>query len=109
MPSLNKGDLIWVAKYDVQGHELKGRHPAVVVSPTQYNQITKQAVVCIITSVERGNKLEIRIPEGCGISGVIKIDVLTSIDWEARKYEIAGKLPQGTLEEVSNRLSTFLG
>jgi mRNA interferase MazF len=101
---LNRGDLIWVARYDTQGHELTGRHPAVVVSPTAYNQATKMAIICGVTTTVRGNKFEVTIPENNGITGAVKIDSIQNIDWNARKYEVVGKLPQEQLAEVLEKL-----
>jgi mRNA interferase MazF len=108
MPSLNRGDLIWIARYDPQGKELAGRHPAVVISPTEYNVKQKMAIICQIKTRLSRNLFEVPIPEGNGIDGVVIIDSLLTIDTDARSYSLAGKLPSKTMTEVLQRIRTLL-
>jgi mRNA interferase MazF len=108
MKSLDRGDLVWLTVYDAQGHELKGRHPAVVISPSAYNHATRMAVVCSITSVAKNNLFEVSIPEGLKISGVIKIDSIHTIDWGIRKFDVADHLPSSALDVVLDRVRAFL-
>lgn len=107
MTTLSRGDLIWVTRYDAQEKELAGRHPAVVISPLEYNSRQKKAIVCQIKTRPSRNLFEVPIPEGCGIEGVIMIDYLVNIDTEFRTFLIAGKLPSATISEVLQRIRSL--
>jgi mRNA interferase MazF len=108
MQFLNRGELIWVTRYTPQVNELEDKHPAVVVSQTTYNKATKMAQICSITSVARGNMFEVPIPDNCGIGGVIKVDCISTIDFSARTFSVAGKLPPSVLDDLLEKLYALL-
>ena len=45
-----QGDIVWADFSPSVGQEMKGKHPAVVVSSNSYNEKTNYLMVCPITS-----------------------------------------------------------
>lgn len=103
-----RGDLIWLFFDPQKGHEQKGRRPALVLSPREYNGRVGLALMCPITSREKGYPYEVNLPEDSPITGVILSDQVKSLDWKAREAEIAGTAPQRVLSEVLQKLYTLL-
>lgn len=73
-----------------------------------YHLLSDLAVVCPITSRERGWSTEVRLPAGLPISGFVLIDQLRSVDREARKMEVVGQAPEEVLDEINARLAPLL-
>jgi len=67
------------------------------VTTRGYHLLSDLAVVCPITSRERGWTTEVKLPAGLPISGVILVDHIRSVDREARKMEIIGQVPESVL------------
>lgn len=103
-----RGDVIWITLNPQAGHEQAGRRPAVVLSPAAYNGKVGLAILCPITSQIKGYPFEVRIPNGLAITGVILADQVKSLDWRARKAELADTLPAATMAEVLQKLDTLL-
>lgn len=99
-----RGDAVWL-NFDPQtGHEQAGRRPAVVISPTNYNQKVGLALFCPITNQAKGYPFEVLIPKNKKITGVILSDQPKSLDWRARDVEFIAKLPDSVIEEVLKKL-----
>ncbi|MGK7876126.1 MAG: type II toxin-antitoxin system PemK/MazF family toxin [Xenococcaceae cyanobacterium] len=75
-----KGDIIWIDFNPQSGREQAGRRPGLVISPTIYNRRVRLILVCPITTKVKGYGLEIAIPEGLPISGVVLADHVKSFD-----------------------------
>ena len=113
------GDLIWVTFDPQAGKEQAGRRPALVLSPKSYNARAGLALVCPITSHVKGYPIEVRVHEagGSGVAGgvaggmdgVILADHLKSIDWRARRAELAGRCPATSLDETRAKIAPLLG
>ena len=103
-----RGDLIWINLDPQVGHEQKGRRPALVLSPKIYNGKVGLAILCPITSQIKGYPFEVVIPAGSGIEGVILADQVKSLDWKVRQAKFHARLPDLSLEEVLQKLSTLL-
>lgn len=106
--SPDRGDLVWISLNPQTGHEQTGRRPAVVLSPKKYNAKVGLAILCPVTSQRKGYPFEVLIPEGLSVSGVILSDQVKSLDWKARKVELADRLPSRTMDEVLQKLNTLL-
>ena len=66
----HQGDIVWLNFSPSIGNEMKGIHPAVIVSSNAYNQVSNYIVVCPITSHE--NDFRGYVPlEGYSIHGRI--------------------------------------
>ena len=83
------GDLIW----------LTGERPALVLSPRSYNTATGLAVMCPVTSKQKGEP----------VSGAILSGHLKSLDWRARKATFVTTAPTTVLAEVRARVKPLLG
>src|SRR5438067_11348978 len=103
-----RGSLVWLLFSPEAGGEQAGRRPGIVLTPLAYHQRPRLAMVCPITSRERGWPTEVRLPPGLAISGVVLVDHLRSVDREARKLEIVGRAPDSVLDEINARLAPLL-
>jgi mRNA interferase MazF len=103
------GDLIWLSFDPQAGHEQAGRRPALVLSPKMYNHRSGLALVCPITNQAKGYPFEVTIPSGQGVTGVILVDQVRSVDWRVRRAEKLGCCPIDLLDEVLARLAPLLG
>jgi mRNA interferase MazF len=105
----DRGDLVWMLFSPHAGSEQGGRRPGIVLSPRAFHEHSRLAIVCPITSRERGWQTEVKLPPGLPISGVILVDNVRSMDREARKLEIIGQAPDSVLAEINARLAPLLG
>ncbi|MFC7442482.1 endoribonuclease MazF [Laceyella putida] len=104
----DRGDLVYVSFDPQAGHEQAGRRPAIVLSPKAFNAVTKFAVVCPITSREKGYPFEVKLPNDLPIEGVILTDQVKSLDWQARRFDIKGKAPEEIVADCLDLIHTFL-
>ena len=104
-----RGDLVWLDFTPHAGHEQGGRRPALVVSPRVYNAKAKLMLACPVTGQVKGYPFEVALPPSLPVTGVVLADHLRSVDYVARRAELAGAAPPGVLEEVFAKLSTLLG
>jgi len=103
------GDLLWLNFDPQRGREQSGRRPALVLSPAAYNSKTSLALVCPVTSHVKGYPFEVQLPPSLGVSGVVLVDQLKSLDWRERNAETAGRVPDEFLSEILARLAPLLG
>ena len=87
----DRGDLVWLTFDPQAGREQAGRRPALVLSPTIYNERSGLAVVCPVTRRSKGYPFEVPLPVEQKVSGVVLADHLKSADWRARRAEFAGE------------------
>jgi len=104
----DRGDIVWLEFNPQSGHEQKGRRPAIVLSPYEYNLKVGLALFCPITSQVKGYPFEVSLPERFSINGVIISDQIKSLDWKVRNAEFIAKAPKNILEETINKLITLL-
>jgi len=104
----DRGDLIWVSLNPQAGHEQAGRRPALVLSPVEYNSRVGLALTCPVTSRTKGYPFEVSLPSDLDVTGVILADQIKSLDWRARRAEIACRVPKSVTDEVLGKLNTLL-
>jgi mRNA interferase MazF len=104
----DRGDVVWISMNPQAGHEQAGRRPALVVSPAAYNGKVGLAILCPLTSQEKGYPFEVKIPEGLPVGGVILSDQAKSLDWRARRADFICALPQHTVKEALQKLGTLI-
>ena len=104
----DRGDVVWIHLNPQAGHEQAGRRPAVVVSPQSYNGKVGLALLCPITSRAKGYPFEVALPPDLPVGGVVLADQVKSLDWRARRAQLAGRLPDATSAEVLGKLGTLL-
>ncbi len=103
-----RGDLVWLHFDPQAGHEQAGRRPALVLSPESYNGRVGLAILCPVTSQEKGYPFEVVLPPVGTVAGVILSDQVKSLDWRARRAERIESLPSQVTEEVLQKLGTLL-
>jgi mRNA interferase MazF len=103
-----RGALVWTEFSPHRGHEQAGRRPAIVLSPRIFHEHSGMTIVCPITSRVRGWPMEVRLPSGLPVAGVVLIDQIRSIDRTSRHMEIVGQAPQVVLDEINARLAPLL-
>src|SRR5689334_6314479 len=95
----NRGDLVHVNFSPSAGHEMAGRHYALVLSNEKYNKRTGMAIVCPVTSRIRGWPFEVDVPggllppkQGVGVvKSIIHADIPRHIDFREREAAFVGK------------------
>jgi mRNA interferase MazF len=90
-------EFIWLDFDPQKGSEQAGRRPAVVLSPRKYNQRSKLCIVCPVTNQAKGYPLEVPIPPGGAVTGVVLSDHVKSMSWEDRNAELIGPAPSGVV------------
>lgn len=103
-----RGDIVWLTLDPQAGHEQKGRRPALVLSPKEYNSKTGLAVFVPITSVQKGYPFEVSLPNNLNISGVVLSDQVKSLDWKIRRTRFICKLHNEQIQDVFEKLLTLL-
>ena len=103
----NKGDLIWLDFSPQTGHEQKGKRPAIVLSPKEYNKKTQLALCCPITSNKKGYPFEVILNKQ-KIKGVILTDHLKNLDWKIRKAKFIEKAKLKTALECLEKIIALL-
>jgi mRNA interferase MazF len=104
----DRGSLVWLHFSPQAGSEQAGRRPGIVLTKAAYHQRSRLAVVCPITSRERGWPMEVKLPPGLPISGVVLVDHVRSVDRAARNMEVIGAVPADVLDEIDARLAPLL-
>jgi len=95
-----KGDFIAVTFDPQAGHEQKGRRPALVVSNTLFNERTGLAIVCPLTTTDRGYPFHVAIIRNPDVKGFVMVEQVKSIDYRARQVKLIGKASDELLGEV---------
>lgn len=100
------GDIIWLNFTPQAGHEQAGHHPAVVLTPISYNQLTGLLLCCPLTTKIKGDPFEVHIagkPQNVVLSDQIK-----SLDWRVRQAEFKGKIAKNELMEIRKKVGALL-
>lgn len=95
-----KGDLIAVDFDPQSGNEQKGRRPALVISNDLFNKATGLCIACPVTNTRRDYPFHVEIPDGSGVTGVVMVEQVKSLDFRARGVKRIGPAPELVLEEV---------
>ena len=102
-----RGDIVWLNFDPQSGHEQKGKRPAIVVSPKEYNEKVGLGLFCPITSKIKNYPFEVEV-EDKKITGVILSDQIKSLDWKARDIEFITKVSSEKIGEVIDKINTLL-
>ena len=103
-----RGDAVWLDFDPQAGHEQRGRRPAVVLSPRAYNSKVGLALVCPVTSQQKGYPFEVAIPAKLAVSGVVLSDQVRSLDWQIRNAELICALPSETVAEILAKIALLI-
>ncbi len=104
----DRGDIVWL-QFDLQaGNEKAGLHPALVVSPQNYNGKVGLALFCLITSQVKGYPFEVDLPEKLPVTGVILADQVKNLDWQERGASFCCAAPPETVLKVLKKLRLLI-
>jgi mRNA interferase MazF len=95
-----KGDFVAVDFDPQSGHEQRGRRPALVISNDLFSTATGLCIVCPVTNTRRDYPFHVAIPEGLGVTGVVMVEQVKSLDFHARGVKLIAPAPGPVLEEV---------
>ena len=101
------GSIYSVSLDPVLGHEERGMRPVFVVSPKKYNTKSGLALVCPITSKQKGYPFEV-VCNTSKAKGVILVDQIRTLDWKARKFAYMCDTSPATIEEVRAKLGVLV-
>ena len=106
---MKRGDIYLVSLDPTQGHGQQGRRPVLVVSPTDFNEVTRLPVVLPITSGgDFARRLGFAVPiSGIQTTGIVRCDQPRVLDLQARQGRKVDALPPDILGEVLARVSTL--
>jgi len=102
-----RGDIVWINFDPQSGHEQKGKRPAIVISPKEYNKKVGSGLFCPITSKKKNYPFEVEISSK-KINGVVLSDQIKSFDWRTREIEFISKVPAEKMEEIINKFSVLI-
>ena len=105
---VKQGNIIWLDFNPQIGHEQNGRRPALVISNETFNDFSKMAIVCPITSMDKNHPFHVRLNEKTKTKGVILFDQARTLDIKARKYELIENIPEDILSEVIDIIYGFI-
>jgi len=106
---VNRGDIYLVSLDPTTGHEQQGRRPVLIISPTEFNNVTQLPVVLPITSggdFARRTGFAVSIT-GIRTTGVVRCDQPRVLDVRARGGRKVDVLPAEILEDVLARTITL--
>ena len=103
-----KGDFIAVNLDPQSGHEQKGRRPALVVSNTLFNERTGFAIVCPLTTADRGYPFHVPVIDNSRVKGFVMVEQVKSIDYRARQTRNIGKASESLIDEVLSILDACI-
>jgi mRNA interferase MazF len=104
----DRGDIVRLDFNPTLGREQAGMRPALIVTPKQFNQATRLALVCPITSKIKGFELEVILPEGLITTGAILTFQVKTIDWFERRVKYLESIPSEIMAEVTAKLHALI-
>ena len=103
----DRGDLLWLNFSPQSGHEQKGRRPAIVLSPKNYNKKTGLAIFCPVTSKVKNYPFEVQFSSKV-VSGAILSDQVKNLDWRYRDIEYIEHTDEDVLAQVLENIHLLL-
>jgi len=99
--TFHQGDIVCLDFDPQSGHEQKGRRPAVIVSNADANRLLNtKAIVCPITSTQKGIPIQPLLDTRTKTQGVVLCDQVRTVDLVAQNSEYIEQIPQDILREV---------
>ncbi|OAI17856.1 pemk protein [Methylomonas koyamae] len=106
---MKRGDIYLVSLDPTSDHEQKRSRPVVIVSPDEFNQVTKLPVVLpITTGGDFARRPGFAVPlTGIKTTGVIRCDQPRVLDLAARQARWVDSVPDAIMDDVLARISTL--
>lgn len=102
-----QGSIYMVSLDPTLGHEEQGARPVLVISSTKYNNQSGIALVCPITSRQKGYPFEV-ICNTSKVKGVILVDQIRTLDWHVRNFIYMDDIDLDVFKEVRLRLHLLI-
>jgi len=106
--TFKQGDIVFLSLDPTVGHEQAGYRPVLVVSKDLYNKVTKQIVVCPITSKAKPLPMRIPLDGRTKTQGYILCDQIRTLDAIARNAKFVEPLPEDILEIIKQTTSAII-
>ena len=103
-----KRDIVLVDLNPTCGHEQKGFRPAVIISNNPFNQFTKMAIVCPITSNTKDFPTHYRLQDTKKINGSVLCEHIRSIDYEIRNLKYVEKMSERYFTNVVDLMNSCI-
>jgi mRNA interferase MazF len=103
-----RGDFVALTFDPQSGHEQRGRRPALVVSNDLFNKHSGLCIACPVTNARRDYPFHVSVPTDCGVTGVVTVEQVKSIDFRARKVKYIGPAPESVLQETLSLLDACI-
>lgn len=103
-----RGDLIALTFDPQSGHEQRGRRAVLVVSHFDFNKYPGIAIVCPVTTTDRGFPFHVEITECPKVTGFVMVEQVKSIDFRTCRAKRIAKAPPSVLEEALSILDTCI-
>lgn len=100
----DRGHIVYLDFNPTKGHEQRGRRPAFVVSPRNYNEKSSLALFMPITRQQKGYPFEVLLLPELQTQGVILADQLKCLDWSVRNAQFIEAVPERLVEEVQAKI-----
>ncbi len=88
----HQGDVVLLDFNPTKGHEQSGTRLAVVISTNIFNQKTKRAILCPITSNNKEFPTHYKLEDTKNIQGSVLCEHVKSVDYEIRNLKFIEKL-----------------
>jgi len=104
---MRRGDIYLVSLDPTEGREQRGSRPVVIVSPNEFNEVTKLPIVCPITSGgDFARRIGFAVPiTGIKTTGVVRCDQPRVLDLGSRNAHKVDSLPVSIMDEVLAKLA----
>ncbi len=110
---MKRGDIFLVSLDPTAGHEQQGKRPVLIISPEEFNNVTKLPIVLPITTggkFVRTAGFAVSLDE-CGTvtKGIVRCDQPRALDLIFRKGKFLERVPDDVVEDVLARIAAYLG
>ena len=98
-----QGDIIKINLNPKQGHEQAGYRPYICLSNKIISDVANIAVFAPISNTKRSYPLYINL-NNMKTTGVVLLDQLMTIDYNARGFDFVESVPQGMIDELLEKV-----
>jgi len=104
---MRRGDIYLVSLDPTEGREQRGSRPVVIVSPNEFNEVTRLPIACPITSGgDFARRIGFAVPiTGIKTTGVVRCDQPRVLDLGSRNARKVDSLPVSIMDEVLAKLA----
>jgi mRNA interferase MazF len=101
------GDVVWMNFTPRSGHEQAGQRPALVLSPSGYNDKTSLMICCPMTMQIKSYPFEVLVGDATG--SAVLADQVKNLDWRSRKAARKDRVSPDVLAEVRAKIRALMG